>query len=286
MIPMDVTDDRSVADGVDRVVRAEGRLDALVNNAGYGIAGAVEETSIREAQQQFDTNFFGMFRLTKAVLPRMRERRSGLIVNMGSIGGLISIPFQSFYCATKFAIEGFTEALRMEVRGFGVRVALIEPGDHQTNFTRSRIRTQESQKEGSAYRPAFEKALGVMERDEQNGPSPDGIARRVAAILSDRSPALRHPVDRHLRPPPAQRGNYGAGNASDMPRCAKETAIAALFRLATEVRPKAEGSPVRRQHDGTGPPRENLGARPGEQLVAQARAPDLWQNIESHANRS
>ncbi len=199
MIPMDVTGDRSVAEGVERVVRDAGRLDVLVNNAGYGIAGAVEETSIQEAQQQFDTNFFGMVRVTKAVLPGMRERRSGLIVNMGSIGGIISIPFQSFYCATKFAIEGFTEALRMEVRGFGVRVALIQPGDHRTNFTKSRLRAKESQQEGSAYREAFDKALGVMERDEQNGPSPVGIARRVAAIVSDPSPALRHPVGMFLQ---------------------------------------------------------------------------------------
>jgi NAD(P)-dependent dehydrogenase (short-subunit alcohol dehydrogenase family) len=199
MIPMDVTDERSVADGVERVVREAGRLDALVNNAGYGIAGAVEETSVQEAQQQFDTNFFGMVRVTKAALPRMRERRSGLVVNMGSIGGIISIPFQSFYCATKFAIEGFSEALRMEVRGFGIRVVLVEPGDHCTNFTKSRIRTKESQKDGSAYREAFDKALGVMERDEQNGPSPEGIARRIAAIVSDPSPALRHPVGMFLQ---------------------------------------------------------------------------------------
>jgi short-subunit dehydrogenase len=199
MIPMDVTDDRSVSEGVARVRQEQGRLDVLVNNAGYGIAGSVEETSIQEAQQQFDTNFFGMVRLAKAVLPGMRERRSGLIVNMGSIGGIISIPFQSFYCATKFAIEGFSEALRMEVRGFGIRVALLEPGDHRTNFTQSRQRTKESQREGSAYRDAFDKALGVMERDEQNGPTPDGIARRVASIVSDASPALRHPVGMFLQ---------------------------------------------------------------------------------------
>ena len=198
MIAMDVTDDRSVAEGVAQVVKAEGRLDALVNNAGYGIAGAVEDTSIQEAQHQFDTNFFGMFRVTKAVLPGMRERRSGHIINMGSIGGLISIPFQSFYCATKFAIEGFTEALRMEVGQFGIRVALIEPGDHRTNFTQARIRTRESQT-SDAYRESFNRALGVMEHDEQNGPSPAGIARRIAAILGSTSPALRHPVGMFLQ---------------------------------------------------------------------------------------
>ena len=198
MISMDVTDDRSVSDGVGRVIQSEGRLDALVNNAGFGIAGAVEDTSIPEAQQQFDTNFFGMVRLTKAVLPRMRERRSGTIINMGSIGGLISIPFQSFYCASKFAIEGFTEALRMEVHGFGIRVALIEPGDHRTNFTQNRLRTKEAQN-NSAYREMFERSLGVMERDEQGGPPPEGIARRVAKILSSKSPALRHPVGMFLQ---------------------------------------------------------------------------------------
>lgn len=198
MIPMDVTDDRSVAEGVAQVVRSEGRLDALVNNAGMGIAGAVEDTSIQEAQQQFDTNFFGMFRLTKAVLPGMRERRSGHIINMSSIGGLISIPFQSFYCASKFAIEGFTEALRMEVQGFGIRVALVEPGDHRTNFTQNRSRTKESQV-NAAYRENFDRALGVMERDEQNGPSPDGIARRVSAILAAKAPSLRHPVGMFLQ---------------------------------------------------------------------------------------
>jgi short-subunit dehydrogenase len=198
MLAMDVTDDRSVSEGVARVQQAQGRLDMLVNNAGYGIAGSVEETSVQEAQQQFDTNFFGMFRLTKAVLPGMRQRRSGLIVNMSSIGGLIAIPFQSFYCATKFAIEGFTEALRMEVRGFGVHVVLIEPGDHRTGFTQNRVRTKESQGQ-SEYREKFDAALGVMERDEQNGPSPEGIARRVARIVSAEAPSLRHPVGMFLQ---------------------------------------------------------------------------------------
>jgi short-subunit dehydrogenase len=198
MIPMEVTDDRSVAEGVARVQKSEGRIDALVNNAGYGIAGAAEETSVQEAQAQFDTNFFGMFRVTKAVLPGMREKRSGLIVNMSSIAGFISIPFQSFYCATKFAIEGFSEALRMELRNFGIRVALVEPGDHRTNFTANRVRTKESQG-NSAYREKFDASLGVMERDEQNGPPPEAIARRVGKILSSPAPSLRHPVGLFLQ---------------------------------------------------------------------------------------
>jgi short-subunit dehydrogenase len=198
MLSMDVTQDPSVADVVAHILKVEGRIDALINNAGYGIAGAVEETSIAEAQAQFDTNFFGMFRVTKAVLPGMRERRAGLIVNMSSIGGLISIPFQSFYCATKFAIEGFTEALRMEVRAFGIRVALLEPGDHRTNFTGNRVRTKESQGP-SPYREKFEAALGVMEHDERNGPAPEAIARCVEKLLGQKSPALRVPVGMFLQ---------------------------------------------------------------------------------------
>lgn len=198
MLQVDVTKDASVAEGVARVLKTEGRIDVLINNAGYGIAGAVEETSVPEAQEQFDTNFFGMFRVTKAVLPGMRERRSGLIVNMSSIGGLISIPFQSFYCATKFAIEGFTEALRMEVHAFGIRVVLIEPGDHATNFTRSRVRTKESQG-NSPYKEKFDAALGVMEHDEQKGPSPAAIARKVGQIIASKSPALRYPVGMFLQ---------------------------------------------------------------------------------------
>ena len=198
MIPMDVTKDVSVQDAVQQILRSENRIDAVINNAGYGIAGSVEETSVREAQEQFDTNFFGMFRVTKAVLPGMRERKAGLIVNMSSIGGLISIPFQSFYCATKFAIEGFTEALRMEVHAFGIRVVLIEPGDHRTNFTRSRVRTKESQGP-SPYREKFDAALGVMEHDEQNGPPPEAIAHKIGKLLTAGSPALRHPVGMFLQ---------------------------------------------------------------------------------------
>jgi short-subunit dehydrogenase len=139
-----------------------------------------------------------MFRLTKAVLPGMRERKSGLIANISSIAGEISIPFQSFYCATKFAIEGFSEALRMEVRPFGIRVVLLQPGDHRTNFTAGRVRTQES-RGNSAYREKFDAALSVMERDEQAGPPPDQIARRLGKLLVAKSPPLRHPVGMFLQ---------------------------------------------------------------------------------------
>ena len=114
-----------------------------------GIAGAIEDTTVEEALAQFDVNFFGVLRMCRAVLPSMRARKAGYVVNIGSIGGLIGIPFQGFYSATKFALEGFSEALRLEVKPFGIHVVLIEPGDHRTAFTQKRRWIKGA--EGSAY---------------------------------------------------------------------------------------------------------------------------------------
>jgi NADP-dependent 3-hydroxy acid dehydrogenase YdfG len=122
MIPMDVTDEDSVRQGVATVLARAGRLDVVVNNAGFGFGGAVEDTSIDEARELFETNLFGMLRVCRAVLPHLRERRAGTIVNVSSLAGLIGQPFVGMYCATKFATEGLTEALRMEVRPFGIHV--------------------------------------------------------------------------------------------------------------------------------------------------------------------
>src|SRR5437868_7748992 len=154
-ITLDVSDDASVASAMETILAKDGRLDILVNNAGFGIAGAIEDTSIDEARAQFDVNFFGVLRMCRAVLPRMRQQKGGYIVNIGSIGGLIAIPFQGFYSASTFALEGFSEALRLEVRPFGIHVVLIEPGDHRTSFTQNRRSTAQPAA-GSAYRDRFE----------------------------------------------------------------------------------------------------------------------------------
>jgi NAD(P)-dependent dehydrogenase (short-subunit alcohol dehydrogenase family) len=190
-ITMDVTDDASVAAAVESVLAREGRIDVLVNNAGIGFAGAVEDTSIDEARLQMDTNFLGVARVTRAVLPGMRERRSGLIVNIGSIAGWIAVPFQAFYSASKFALEGYSESLRMEMRPFGVRVVVIEPGDHKTPFTANRMRTRESAR-NPAYRERFEAALATMEHDEQAGPGPEAVALLVKKVIEEKTPSLRH----------------------------------------------------------------------------------------------
>ena len=178
MIPMDVTDEDSVRQGVATVLARAGRLDAVVNNAGFGFGGAVEDTSIDEAQELFETNFFGTLRVCRAVLPHMRERRAGTIVNVSSLAGLIAQPFVGMYCATKFAIEGVTEALRMEVRPFGIHVVMIEPGDTRTGFTANRRPTQASQA-ASPYADSMQRVLAVIERDEETGSLTRG--RRPAA---------------------------------------------------------------------------------------------------------
>jgi NAD(P)-dependent dehydrogenase (short-subunit alcohol dehydrogenase family) len=193
MIRMDVTSADSVSRGVGLVLEQEGRIDVVVNNAGMGIAGAVEDTSIEEAQAQMDTNFFGAFRVCHAALPAMREQGGGCIVNISSGGGRVGIPFQAIYSASKFAIEALTEALRMEVKPFGIRVAMIEPGDLNTGFTASRRRTAASGA-GSAYSGRFEKALGVIEADETGGPSPEKVGPLLERIINGRSPRLRYVV--------------------------------------------------------------------------------------------
>lgn len=193
LIPMDVNDDTSVASGVARVLEAEGRLDAVVNNAGFGIAGALEATTIEEAKSLFETNFFGVLRVCRAVLPAMRQQRTGTIINISSLAGRIGLPYQGIYSATKFAVEGATEALRMEVRPFGIRVVLIEPGDFHTGFTAHR-RYVAAAEQDPIYREYMQRAMGVAEADEMHGAAPEAVARLVAHVLNSASPRVRYSV--------------------------------------------------------------------------------------------
>jgi len=193
LIPMDVHDDVAVIAGIRHILEQEGQLDILINNAGYGIAGAVEDTNLAELKQQFETNFFGMVRVCQAALPAMRAQHSGLIINISSIAGLISVPFQGAYSASKYAVEGLTEALRMEVKPFGIKVVQVEPGDFHTGFTSHRVRTQQSQTD-SPYAQRTEQALAVMEHDETHGHAPTEIARLIHKIIDTPSPKPRYAV--------------------------------------------------------------------------------------------
>lgn len=191
-VQMDVDDDASVQRGVAEVLEQAGRLDVVVNNAGFGFGGAIEDTSLAEARAQLETSFFGTLRVCQAVLPSMRAQRSGLIINVSSLGGIIALPFQGLYSAAKFAVEGLSEALRMEVRPWGIGVVLIEPADFRTEFTARRRRTAAST--GSPYAGAFERALAVIEHDELHGSSPEIVGRLLEWIIRSRSPRLRYMV--------------------------------------------------------------------------------------------
>ena len=134
LIPLDVTDAASVTAAVSTVVQRAGRIDVLVNNAGFGVLGAVEESSIAQAQELFETNFFGLVRLTREVLPYLRAQGSGRIINIGSVLGFLPAPYGAFYAASKHAVEGYSESLDHETREFGVRVVVVEPGYTNTSF--------------------------------------------------------------------------------------------------------------------------------------------------------
>jgi NAD(P)-dependent dehydrogenase (short-subunit alcohol dehydrogenase family) len=192
-ISMDVGNDASVRHAVAGLLERERRIDIVVNNAGIAIAGAVEDTSIDEAREQFEVNFFGVLRVCRAVLPRMRQQRAGYVVNVGSIAGLIAVPYQGLYSASKFALEGFSESLRLELRRFGIHVVLIEPGDHPTGLTDNRRKTADSET-SAAYRDRFNRAIDRMAADERGGPDPQAIARLLHRIVRHPRPRLRYTV--------------------------------------------------------------------------------------------
>jgi NAD(P)-dependent dehydrogenase (short-subunit alcohol dehydrogenase family) len=185
---MDVDDDASVRDGVRHVLDAHGRIDALVAAAGWGVAGPVEHTTVGEARAQLETNFWGCVRLVQAVLPVMRAQRGGRVVLISSIGGVIGIPFQAFYSASKFALEGLGEALAYEVAPFGIHVTLVQPGNVRTEFT---ARRQMAAGGDAAYDAAVARAVGAMERDERNGVPPEDVAVLVRRIVDARQPPRR-----------------------------------------------------------------------------------------------
>ncbi len=189
MIRMDVCNDESVKAAIDNIIELEGEIGIVVNNAGMGIAGAVEDTSPQEVFMQMDTNFFGVHRVIRQVLPHMRRQGRGLIINMSSVGAVFPIPYQSMYVASKAAVEGMTGSLRNELRPFGIKVAYVEPGDTKTGFTSSRVMANESG-EGSAYLEYCKKSIAVMEKDETSGPNPVTVAKVVARLASRKNPPV------------------------------------------------------------------------------------------------
>ena len=183
-IQADVTDEQSVEQAVRTVFEAEKQIDLLVNNAGFGIAGSIEDTALADAKKQFDVNFFGAFVCAKKVLPYMREQGFGRIVNISSMAAPLAIPFQGFYSASKAAINSLTLSLANEVKPFGITVCAVMPGDVKTGFTAAR----EKATADSAYKDVLQRSIAVMEHDEQNGMPPEAIADAVFKAATAKNP--------------------------------------------------------------------------------------------------
>src|SRR3954467_7983948 len=154
---------------VDTILAESGQIDVLVNNAGYGSYGALEDVPIEEARRQFEVNVFGLARLTQLVLPQMRSRRSGRIVNISSMGGRIYEPLGSWYHATKFAVEGLSDSLRMELAPFGIQVVVIQPGAIRTEWAAISADSLEATSSGTAYADQARAAAGVLRAGDQGG---------------------------------------------------------------------------------------------------------------------
>ncbi|MFR1518694.1 MAG: SDR family NAD(P)-dependent oxidoreductase [Clostridia bacterium] len=178
-ISADVTNETEIQKAVQSVVLQAGRIDVLINNAGFGISGAVEFTKTEDAMRQFDVNFFGMVRMVRAVLPIMRKQQSGRILNISSVAAMVPIPFQAYYSAAKAAINNYSMALSNEVRPFGIRICAIQPGDIKTGFTAARQKYCEGD---ALYNGRISRSVSVMERDEQNGMLPEAAALCILRI--------------------------------------------------------------------------------------------------------
>jgi NAD(P)-dependent dehydrogenase (short-subunit alcohol dehydrogenase family) len=189
---MDLADLNSVSKAVREVAEREGRIDILINNAGMHTGGPIETIPFEYARMQMDTNFLGMVYMTREVLPLMRKQGRGTIINFSSIGGLMGLPFQGFYSASKFAIEGFSEALRMEVNQFNINVVLINPGDFHTNNSANRRNYLARLGEGDPYGDQFSRSLTVIETDEGNGWEPIVLARKLVRIVECKKPHQRY----------------------------------------------------------------------------------------------
>src|SRR4029079_11298503 len=194
-LQLDVNDDLFVNNAMSTVLEEKGRVDVLVNNAGYSMFGSLEELSFEEIRGQFQTNFFGVLRTCKEVIPTMRKQGNGTIINIGSLGGRVGLlPFLTQYHASKFALEGFTESLRQELDEFGVNVVLIEPGTIRTNFENNTKIAKNYNPESSPYASTVQKLFEGVESVSANSSHPRDVAEMVLEIVNTSNPNVRYNV--------------------------------------------------------------------------------------------
>jgi short-subunit dehydrogenase len=193
-IELDVDNDKSAIDAINTIVEERKRIDVLINNAGYALGGALEDSSMNEIKAQFETNFFGAVRVTKAVLPVMRRQGEGKIVNITSMGGRIGLPLSSSYHGSKFALEGLSESIQYELEPFGIKVILIEPGAVGSNFWKNIKIARSSSEANSPYSQFGNKVLKAYKQMEQNTISPSVVAKAILDAVTSNNPQLRYVV--------------------------------------------------------------------------------------------
>jgi NADP-dependent 3-hydroxy acid dehydrogenase YdfG len=190
IVRLDVTKDISVAEGIKYVIEQEGQLDILVNNAGIGMAGAIEDSEIPEILNVFNTNVAGVLRMVKGVLPTMRQQKSGYIINISSVGGLMGLPYRGIYSSSKSSVELISESLSMEVMKFGVKVVLIEPGDFKTSINDNRKVSKAT--ENSVYSEEFNRIHNLINQEVATGQNPEKIGKLVYRIIQKKNPRVRY----------------------------------------------------------------------------------------------
>lgn len=195
IMPLDVTDHEAIGQTVGSIVKTYGRIDVLVNNAGFAVGGYVEDVPMEQWRQQLETNVFGVIAATKAVLPHMRERRSGCIVNVSSVSGRIGFPGYAPYSTSKFAVEGFSESLRLEMKPFGVHVVLIEPGAYKTDIWQKGFASM-CTSVASPYRHFLEKVLRYSKQAAATAPDAAEVADTIVRVVRSKHPKLRYPLGR------------------------------------------------------------------------------------------
>lgn len=193
LIELDVTNDASAKAAVDKIIKAGGKIDVLVNNAGNGIAGPAYAMPVDKAKQQFEVNFFGVVRMCGTVIPEMIKNNSGLVVNISSLAGLFGLPYQSMYVASKYAVEGYSESLRMELLKTGIKIVTINPGDFKTEFTGSREKIPFTV-DSDTLRANYDVAIASIEKDENAGADPVAIGKQLVKIVGKSSPAHQYLV--------------------------------------------------------------------------------------------
>ncbi|HET7521752.1 MAG TPA: SDR family oxidoreductase [Bacillales bacterium] len=195
---MDVTKEEDMDSAISSVVDRFGSVDVLINNAGYAAGGFTEELTMEEWRRQFETNFFGLVAVTKAVLPYMRKQQSGKIINMSSISGRMALPGLGPYSASKFAVEGFSESLRLEMLPYGVQVVLVEPGSYKTNIWSKGMKDFQVNPE-SPYREKTDKMLKIVRHIEKTAEDPEDVARIIVEIVQSEEPNFRYPVGKGVK---------------------------------------------------------------------------------------